>query len=261
MQLTSKQLEAIFKMEEFAGISSHRETFATIEEFQAYWNLLDKKIRKKKSFREAVKLGRVSLNDIRKKRDSNIDSYYLDFNHLKSYGEKYCQKYTPSSAKLKKQLDNKCKDKDLVDKVFQSLSPLLNDYQLALNMAHNLLRKGKDTFQAKIYLSKKMFSKETIEKVFVKISQEKPMEIDSSPLPNQIRNLRKKGKSTREILLKYRNSSYAKEEILAIINETKDEVVLIGEIDKLVRKKIDQKKIIQRLLAKGFSYQDIKKNL
>jgi SOS response regulatory protein OraA/RecX len=261
VQLTSKQLEAIFKMEEFAGISSHRENFANHEEFQAYWELLDKKIKKKKSFREAVKQGRVSLDEVRKKRASNIEAYYLDYNHLKTYGEKYCQKYTPSSIKLKKQLTKKCKDVEIVDKVFQALLPQLDDNRLALTMAQNLLRKGKDPFQAKIYLTKKMFSKETIDKVFALLSQERPMEIEDSPLPNQIRSLRKKGKSTREILQKYRNCIYAKEEILAIINETQDEEVLLSEINKLVRKKVDQKKIVQRLIAKGFSYQDIKKNL
>lgn len=261
MQLTSKQLEAIFKMEEFAGISSHRESFANQEEFQAYWDLLDKKIKKKKSFREAVNKGRVSLEDIRKKRASNIDAYYQEFNHLKAYGEKYCQKYAPSSIKLKKQLTKKCKDFEIVSRVFQALLPNLDDNKLALTMAQNLLRKGKDPFQTKIYLSKKMFSKDTIEKVFGLLSQEKPMEIEDSPLPNQIRSLRKKGKSTREILQKYRNSIYAKDKILAIINETQDEEVLKGEVNKLARKKVDQKKIIQRLLAKGFSYQDIKKNL
>ena len=265
MQLTNKQIEAIFKMEEFAGVSSHRESFENKEDFQAYWDLLDKKCRKKKNFFKAVKDGKVSLDEIRKKREKNITEYYRDPAHLFAYAEKYYQKYLPSSCKLKKQLETKCDDVAIATKVFEEILPRLNDAKIAISLANKEARKGKGAFEVRSALSKKLFPKNIIEqalKIFVKENQ---IEVDDSALAAQVKKMRAKGKSTREILQKYKNSIYTKEQVQKVVEQASEDKpedeILKNEIDKLIRKKVETKKIIQRLLGKGFLYQEIKKYL
>jgi SOS response regulatory protein OraA/RecX len=110
-----------------------------------------------------------------------------------------------------------------------------------------------------------MFPKNIIEqalKIFVKENQ---IEVDDSALTSQVKKMRAKGKSTREIFQKYKNSIYTKEQVqkvVELVSEDKPEDdILKNEIDKLIRKKVETKKIIQRLLGKGFLYQEIKKYL
>ena len=141
-------------MEEFAGIGSHREGFENKEEFQAYWDLLDKKCKQKKSLLKAVKDGRVSMDSLRKKRLQNSSDYYQNPQHLRAYGEKYYHKYLPSSVKLLKQLQVKCKTSTIVNKVFDELLPLLNDVALADSLALKSAQKGKRAFEIRNILSK-----------------------------------------------------------------------------------------------------------
>lgn len=265
MQPSIKQLEAIFKMEEYAGVKSHRENFASQEEFQAYWDLLDQKIKKRKSFREAIKSGRVSLVKVRQKRAQDIINYYQNFEHLRLYGEKYYQKYLPSSSKLKKQLESKCKETIIVEKVIKSLTPIINDTKISNSIAQKLATKGKNTFQIKSELLKKMFAKDIVNNSLNLISNNMVMKIENSPLISKIKSLHKKGKSKREILQKFKNSLYDPKEITRVIEENSVEQtevdILKIEIEKLIRKKVDKNKLIKRLLSKGFVYQDIKKIL
>lgn len=265
MKLSDKQMEAIYKMEEYAGISSHREIFKDYEEFQSYWELLDKKCKKKKGFFKAVETGKVSLVDIRKKKQQVILSYYQDFNHLLAYGEKYIQKYAPSSGKLLQQLTNKCKDKLLAQKVYDKLLPTLNDKEQISGIVNKLMRQGKSLFQIRIALSKKLFPKNLIELGLSQLLTNPNKNIDDSNLSSQISKMRKKGKSIREINQKLRGSVYDKEEVNQLISSSTFEIsdleILEISIEKLLRKKVDSKKIIQRLSQKGFSYADIKKVL
>lgn len=265
MKLTDKQMEAIFKMEEFAGISSHREIFNNKEEFQSYWDLLDKKCKKKKRFIKAVEIGKVSLAEVRKKQQHAKLSFYQDFDHLLAYGEKYIQKYRPSSGKFLKQLISKCNDKELAKKVFEKLSIRLNDAEQITEMVNKLVRQGKGVFQIKIDLTKKMYPRNLIAQALVNIHAIHEKNIDDSKLSLQISKMRKKGKSIKEINQKLRNSVYDKDDIKQLIHsvssETSDYEILEAAILKLKQKKVETKKIIQRLCQKGFSYGDIKKIL
>jgi SOS response regulatory protein OraA/RecX len=265
MKLSDKQIEAIFKMEEYAGISSHREIFKDYEEFRSYWELLDKKCKKKKGFFKAIETGKVSLVEIRKKKQQEILSYYQDLNHLTAYGEKYIQKYAPSSGKLLQQLTSKCKDKVLGQKVFDKLLPALNDQEQISGIINKLMRHGKSLFQIRIALSKKLFPKILIEKALSRLLANQDKNIEDSNLSSQISKMRKKGKSIREINQKLRGSVYDKVEVSELISsataETSDIEILEIAIEKLLWKKVEPKKIIQRLSQKGFSYVDIKKVL
>ena len=265
MQLTNKQSEAIFKMEEFSGIGSHREGFENKEEFQAYWDLLDQKCKQKKAFSKAVKDGRVSMDTLRKKRAQNISDYYQNPQQLRAYGEKYYHKYLPSSVKLLKQLQTKCKISTVVTKVFEELLPILNDAALADSLTLKHAQKGKGAFEIRNILTKKLFPKSVIEQALKIFEKETLSVADDSLLSSQINRMRRNGKSSRAILQKYRGSIYPKETIQRLMDDASevdsDEKILKNEIDKLTRKKVEKKKIIQRLLGKGFSYQDIKKNL
>jgi len=265
MKLTDKQMEAIYKMEEFADISSHREIFNNKEEFQSYWELLDKKCKKKKRFIKAVEIGKVYLAEVRKKQQHAKLSFYQDFDHLLAYGEKYIQKYRPSSGKFLKQLINKCNDKDLAKRVFEKLSIRLNDAEQITEMVNKLARQGKGVFRIKIVLAQKMYPSNLIEQALLGIHDKHGKNIDDSRLSIQIRKMRKKGKSIKEISQKLRNSVYDKEDIKELIHsttsETSDYEILEAAILKLKQKKVETKKIIQRLSQKGFSYGDIKKIL
>lgn len=265
MKLSDKQMEAIYKMEEYAGISSHREFFKDKEEFQSYWELLDKKCKKKKNFFNAVETGKVSLTEVRKKKQQEINLYYQDFDHLVTYGEKYIQKYRPSSGKLLKQLTSKCKNKDLGQKVFDKLSIQLNDKEQISAIVDKLMRKGKSFYQIKMELAKKYFPRVLIDQALKSLEANPEKKIEDSELSSQIAKMRKRGKSIREISQKLGSSVYGKEEVRQLISststETSDLEILEIAVEKLLRKKVETKKIIQRLSQKGFSYANIKKVL
>lgn len=264
---TEKQLAALANMESYVGVNSNRTQFKDQPEFQDYWNLVskrcDKVSRHKKSKNPAVS-ATASPEQIQKRNESKI-SYYNDEKNLKSYAQKYCQRYQPSRNKLCAQLMRKSHNQKLSDLVTQQLSEYMDDDALALQLTERMRDQGKNKNYITNKLSQRLFEQDCINRCIKTTSTDTGSIWDTDALRKKVETLKRKGFSLHAIRQKLTEQQADKplveEALSAVFSTVTDDHNLRSAIAKMQSKNIEHEKIIKRLISKGFRYAAIKELL
>ncbi|PCJ52289.1 MAG: hypothetical protein COA79_24485 [Planctomycetota bacterium] len=262
---SEKQLQAIQNMETFAGIQSHREYFDNLDEFNDYWFLVDKRCKKKNRLRSAIADGHITQKEINEKHAEKLSKYYKKKEALVDYATKYTLRYQPTEKKLRIQLLSKNNDPAIVDEVIDELPIKIDDEKIARNKIQLLISRGKNINYIRSHLYQKMISADLIKKLISELIEEGESILDEQIIYRKVEVLKRNGKSIQYIKRKLIERREDEEIVSKIIDDVFDEndekEILKIAVEKLKLNNIEEKKIIQRLLSKGFKYSDIKQML
>jgi len=219
-QPSDKQISAILNMENFLGFNDYREGFDSVEDFQAYWDRLDTDCKKHKSIQGAMQ---------RKASKGPKKVYvYVDVESLTRYARKYVHRYQPSLAKLTAQLLKRTENNTaLVDEVMALFAPIIDDFHLALTRAQTMAAAGKNEQQIRTKLFDKRFNRETIGLVIEDLHRH-----DSAYDTH-----------SGDTMTRWEQSQHS---------------TLLRLVEGFQRQDVPERKIIDRLLRKGFRYDDIR---
>lgn len=188
-----------------------------------------------------------------------------NFENLKNYALWYYFRYFPSSKKLLEKLNEKSKNNELSLKVFENISHLVNDKQVAWDKIRLYLLRNKNLKYIKGKLLEKWFEKSLIQKILENdFLEEWKSLLNQKSLFIKIENYKNAGKSIQYIKQKLierpEDREMVENTIEDIFQEWEDEN-LQKELEKLQNKNLDKQKLIQKLLQKWFQYNEIKKYL
>lgn len=263
-EMTNGRATALAKLESFAGLRSHRTTFADKEAFQAYWELIARRCDAAAQQREkTTPADRVRL---RHEQEARSAARFQDSAQLEAYGRDYATRYQPSVAKLKQQLSRKCPGNTaVVDQVMEKLENALHDDVRALEIAKSLQRQGRHAGDMRTKLRQRLFSTATIDRCLEMLSAATGSVLNADSLTRKAHKLQRKGLSQQAMRRKLTGHAADGELVQTVLNETLadqgDGPAIRSAIAKLARKQLDRRKVIQRLLAKGFRYADIMTHL
>lgn len=259
---TQRQLDALANMEAYIQIRSPRTHFTSKAAFADYWKLVSERCDQKTKARlRQQKQPSTDARSAAQKRKTAKDRYYNDQEHLLSYALNYLKRYQPSQAKLQQQLQSKCKNTDIVAAVFAACAPRINDEMLAMGQALQMQQRGKNQRYIKDKLRLRLFNNTCIQKCLEQLPRENGSLYRSDVLEKQVAKLLRKGLSQQAIYSKLCEQAADREAVsaaLAACDDQDDETENIRKaLARMDRNKLDQQKIIQRLMRKGFRYADI----
>ncbi len=186
------------------------------------------------------------------------------FDSLKNYALWYYFKYFVSPKKLMQKLKEKSKDSDLSEKVFENITHLIDEKQVIGDKIRLYLLANKNYTYIKNKLGEKLFDKTLVKEI---LDRDFFIEGESLLSENSIRikvqNYKSKNKSITYIRQKLVDRQEDKEIIDMIIDEVFWEERDLESIKKEISKlewKYEKSKIIEKLLAKWFRYDDVKRS-
>lgn len=261
---SEKQLLALANMEKFNWIGSNRIYFDTYNEFQDYFDLLSKKSKKKSKLLDNMKEGKISQKDINEKIKAKKDTFYWNEWVLRWYAIDYINRYSPSKNQLKDQLIKKTKNREVVNKVFQDVEKYINEELMVNALVEQLKQRWKNLS----FISQKLYNKkydwELIKNTINEIKTGWSL-LQEYTLEEKIKYYQNKGLSRNAIYMKFYERWEDKEVLNGFLdkyfNKDQESESLTKIIADFKEKGLDNKKIIGRLLTKGFKYADIKDNL
>ncbi|MDD2515642.1 MAG: RecX family transcriptional regulator [Candidatus Gracilibacteria bacterium] len=261
--LSDKQLQAIENMENALGISNHRTIFGGYDEFQKYFDLLSKIIEKNKNLGNAIKNGKITNEEIRKKINDKKEKYFSNYENLRNSGLVYISRFFPTKNQLKKFLSKKTNSREIVKKVFNDLSSFIDEEFLAENFIEQLLENGKNISYIQNKLLVKGFDKDLI-KSKINSLKNGGTTLKKDLVESKILTYKNRGKSRTWIKQKLTE----RREDNGLINSILDNIFgdegenenINKEIEKLKENGFDKDKIIKKLISKGFRYENIKSN-
>ncbi len=257
---TNKQLEAIEKMETFCKIKSHRTNFESKKEFDDYFVRLQKRGNKVAKKYDSIALGKTSYADINKKKQEQKRKYYSSYEVLRKYAVEYINRYFPSIKQTEDKLLEKNSDYSMVNKVLNGVKHLIEEEKMIKNMVSQLRHRWKNIN----YISNKLYWKKfdglLIKKTMNQLRSEWTL-LKEYTLEDKFNYYKWKGKSKFEIRRMFIERNQDKEVVEKTLEkvfwESWEQENLENLIETLKRKEVDWKKIIQRLMRKGYKYQDI----
>lgn len=186
------------------------------------------------------------------------------FDSLKNYALWYYFKYFVSPKKLMQKLKEKSKDSDLPEKVFENITHLIDEKQVISDKIRLYLLANKNYTYIKNKLAEKLFDKTLVKEILDRdFFIEGESLLSENSLRIKIQNYKSKNKSITYIRQKLVDRQEDKEIIDIIIDEIfwkeRDLEAIKKEISKL-EWKYEKSKIIEKLLAKWFRYDDIKRS-
>jgi len=187
---------------------------------------------------------------------------WYTYQKLRNYGERYYCRYFPSSKRFLEKLTQKADDTILAKKVFDELAFLIDEPKLIESNIRFLVARHKNKRYILAHLQKKWFQKQEIERILEETFESNTTSLlDQRSTKLKIENLLKKWKSKKYIFQQLWESSFDRE----ILEEIFQELEITDEfqnIQKFVEKhseKYSGQKMMSKLFAQGFSYDEIKK--
>lgn len=185
-----------------------------------------------------------------------------NYESLKNYALWYYFKYFPSKLRLFWKLKEKSDDEELSKKVLENIEYLINENQVIWDKIRLYLMRNKNLNYIKSKLILAWFDKYLVQEILQNdFLQEWESLLHEKSLFIKIENYKNTWKSINYIKNKLIERTEDRELIEWIIREifeSWEEENILREIEKLKRK-YDNKKIIQKLIAKWFHYNEIKK--
>lgn len=257
---TQNQSQAIENMEKFCQIKSNRTNFDSKDEFDNYFELLQKRWNKRSKLLDSISSWKTSYKEIEKKKKEKIDKFYSNYDSLKSYWIKYINRYIPSIKRLELALQKKNSNIELIYKVIDDIKSMIDEEKMINSLITNLKSRGKNINYITSKLYNKKFCKELLEKAIIDIKWEETL-LNIHSLENKILSYKNKWKSKTQIKMllieREQDKQIVNESINNIFWEFWENEILKEKISILQRKKVEKRKIISRLISKWFKYSDI----
>lgn len=182
---------------------------------------------------------------------------------LRDYALWYYFKYFPSTKRLlEKVIWKSWGDIELSQKIIQDIAHLIQEEQNIDVRIRFFLQRNKNTSCILQNLLSKGYNKEIVQKLLKEYLEKSEWSLLSRDyLVRKILDYKGKGKSKNYIYSKLVQSSADKKKIFPIL----EEIFTQGENENIVREyeklkgKFEHKKIVEKLLRKGFSYEDVRK--
>lgn len=270
---SSKQDVAIMNMEKVLGFEEyqHETNFETKEKFQTYFKELQEKVeekikkdKKRKNFKNAINLWKISYEEVNKQKNEKLLKYYSNEKTLLEKAKEYQSKWGNSKWKVKKWMMKKTwNNVELVNKVIENIE-IDENFMIQCFFENGMqIWKSLDFLKNKAIFTK-LFDKDLVEKYLEKY---KKVEIDETIIKQLIEKYQRKKKNKYEIksllypMFKYQVSSIQliEEFISKYYLEEKEEDNLTKEYKKLLDRGIEKQKIINQLMRKWYNYWKIKK--
>ena len=187
---------------------------------------------------------------------------------LYDYALWYYFRYYPSNARLLQKLTEKGSEED-TQKVFQSISHLLQEEQIIASKVDNYIFRNKNYRYIRQKMWEKLFESEKVESYLEEYTTSGKSLLTEDFLRRKIEILISKGKSQRYISTKLWETPEDREKLGPLLNEyfkdweweniKKEYEKIIFRNPKLLQSWYEKKqKIIQKLIAKWFHYREIK---
>lgn len=185
------------------------------------------------------------------------------FETLKNYALWYYFRYFPSSKKLLQKLEEKAQDREISQKVFENISHLINEKQVIGDKIRLYLMRNKNLNYIKNKLILAWFEKYLIQEILENdFLEEWKSLLSEKSLFIKIENYKNAGKSIQYVkqkLIERQEDRELIEWIIEDIFQDGEEENILREIEKLKNKNLEKQKITQKLIAKWFNYNEIKK--
>ena len=185
-----------------------------------------------------------------------------NYDSLKNYALWYYFKYFPSIKKLNSKLLDKSNDEELSKKVLENINHLIQEKQVIWDKIRLYLMKNKNLNYIKSKLILAWFEKQLVLEILQNdFLEEWKSLLNKKSLFIKIENYKNAWKSINYIkgkLIERQEDREIIEEILEEIFANWEEESIKKEIEKL-KVKFDKQKLIQKLIAKWFNYNEIKK--
>jgi len=179
---------------------------------------------------------------------------------LKDYALWYYFRYYPSNNKLLSKLNEKGTKDDAIQ-VYNELKHLFQEDEIIASKIDNYIYRNKNYRYITQKMREKMFPIEKTEKYLEKYKETWESILDEEFLRRKIQNYKWKGKSKQYIIMKLSETKEDKEKLLPLI----EEYFIDGEWENILKeyhkiyKKFSREKVFQKLIAKWFKYDEIKK--
>ena len=270
---SEKQDNAIKNMEKVIGMDEfqHETYFKSKEIFSKYFDELQnevekkiKQIKKSKNFKNAIDKWIINYKEIEEKKKKRISDWYNIDKNLKLKVLEYHWKWNASLGKMKKWMLSKTNNNIvLVEKVLETIT-IQEDFIVNSKIANALNSwKSLDFIKSKLIYTN-LFNKETVENIIENNFSE--IIVPEKIIKNIIEKGQRQKKTIYEIksllfpILKYQDNtnSLIENAIEKYYSKEKEDDNFIKEITKLVNRKYDNQKIIQKMIRKGYKYDKIK---
>lgn len=184
------------------------------------------------------------------------------FESLKNYALWYYFKYFPSLKKLESKLMEKLPDEEICEKVMKNIWHLINEKQVIGDKIRLYLMRNKNLHYIKSKLILAWFDKYLVQEILENdFLEDWESLLNKKSLYIKIENYKNAGKSIQYIkqkLIERTEDRVIIEEIITDIFAQWESENIQREIEKL-KNKYEKQKIIQKLIAKWFNYNEIKK--
>ncbi len=252
-QLSDAQQAALASMVRTLGMRPRRMPFADRAEFQRYWDRLTAACAQRRVESPAERRTREEAKAAR------MASYYANEEHLLAYAKRYCQRYQPSVAKLRAQLQRKAGTSVApIDAVLARLESMLDDDRRARELADQLRAQGRNARAIASKLRQRQFTPETITRCLNASADDTGSLWDTEALTRKVRQLLRKGTASatirRTLVECPADGPLVDAALAALMGDTGDDPAIITAIARLRRRNLDDPTIIRRLQAKGFRY-------
>lgn len=186
----------------------------------------------------------------------------MSFESFRNYALNYYLRYYPSIKKLKEKLNNKSGwDEKLVSEVFESMESIIVEKQVIESKIRLYIARNKNLNYIKSKLFEKGFKKEMYEEILQNNYNLDETLLDRDYIKRKVLDYMQKWKSKKYIFGQLFWRSEDKELITTVIDEFfgDDESEAVEKEYEKIKWKYDRKKIIEKLLRKGFKYDDVRK--
>ncbi len=182
---------------------------------------------------------------------------------LKNYAIFYYLKYFPSIKKLEEKLWEKSWwDKNLISQIIENLKSIIDEKANIENRIRYMLDRHKNLNYIRQNLSQKKFDKALVDEILKRnFLKDGESLLDTEYIRRKIISYKEKGKSKNYIKSKLIEREEDKKEVLTILDEifSSWEEELIGNEYEKLKGKFEKQKIIEKLLRKGFLYDEVKR--
>jgi len=179
---------------------------------------------------------------------------------LRDYALWYYFRYYPSNSRLLQKLREKGSEQDS-EKVFWEIKHLLQEDQIIASKIDNYLFRNKNYRYIRQKMREKLFPSEKVESYLEKYLESWESILDEVFLRRKIEIFTSKGKSRYHIFQKLGETKWDREILKWLLQEYFPdwEWENIKREYKKLKSKYSREKIIQKLIAKWFKYDEIKK--
>jgi SOS response regulatory protein OraA/RecX len=254
------QQRALARIEEFCGIRNPRTEFVDAAAFQMYWELVSQRAdATRRAQIETTPAVRVQNRTTR--LQAQVEAL-RDPERLAKVGADYARRFQPSAEALRQYLKRKCADPDMCTAAYARIAHLVCDDVRVVELAEMLQRQGRHSQDITTRLRQRGFPAALIDRCVADLSRETGSLLDPTAVQRKVATLQRKGLSQQvmrgRLMGSTADAAVVQAAMAQTLGEAGDQDALRLAYVKLARRPRPEPEMIQRLLAKGFRYADIR---